>query len=745
MSSQFNQMADYWHYTIGANVIPADTVNKRTSFRWSEFKDKPIPDETHEAIKRAGGYDNGIAIMAGKLHRGPNKGKSIVLVDIDTKKGREEFLPVFGETGDMEKLAEKTIVEQHADNKEKAHVYFLSPFPFPNMGPNSKLGVEIKSKGEHGIVFCSPSMHKDGYPYQIMGTKTPLELKPAEAIEMVQKINTMYKRNGLSYLDRKSRLSEELKHIAKTLKINESDYGVISEGERHNTLISMANSILFRHLEDGDNLDKLFGFFREVNERLCSPGPLPSEEANSIWESALSFVQQNRDSVANNSQKKSSVENETKLIEQAAEEILSNDHFVTIEETKEILCYSHGVYEKGGDILVEKYAETMCGYSLSNHELEEIRGHIRRKTYRPLKEADRDINIINMRNGLYDIASNGLKPHSPCYFSVKQKPIMYDPKAMPKLFGGFLKEVLYPAELRTAIEAMAYTFYRDLPFEHFFKLFGYGANGKSVFTGLLTRLHGPNNVSNVSLLSLNHNRFALADLELKDINVDTELSAAAIRDTSLLKKLTGGRKQHIRIERKYQAAYDVYLYAKLFFNANTINESADQTAANYRREIIISFPNTFEGKKDNPHLLEELSSEEEKSGIFNVLMGALRNILKNNGIYLNEKTIEERASKHERACNPVKAFVSEAIEPDDIAESDYITKSDLYRSYRKYCKKHALAPKSIEALGRELKKSLLWQEGRETTGEKRRTCWLGKRLKPEFMVEDEQQLVTSYV
>ena len=56
-------------------------------------------------------------------------------------------------------------------------------------------------------------------------------------------------------------------------------------------------------------------------------------------------------------------------------------------------------------------------------------------------------------------------------------------------------------------------------------------------------------------------------------------------------------------------------------------------------------------------------------------MKAMRNILKNKGIYLNEKTIEARASKHERACNPVNAFVSEAIVPDDSSESDYITKS----------------------------------------------------------------------
>jgi hypothetical protein len=55
---------------------------------------------------------------------------------------------------------------------------------------------------------------------------------------------------------------------------------------------------------------------------------------------------------------------------------------------------------------------------------------------------------------------------------------------MPKLFGRFLHQVLYPSEIRTAVDLMAYTFYRDNPFEIITILFGYGANGKSVFTGL---------------------------------------------------------------------------------------------------------------------------------------------------------------------------------------------------------------------------------------------------------------------
>jgi putative DNA primase/helicase len=54
---------------------------------------------------------------------------------------------------------------------------------------------------------------------------------------------------------------------------------------------------------------------------------------------------------------------------------------------------------------------------------------------------------------------------------------VYNREAKPKLFGKFLREVLHPSDIRTAIELMAYTFYRDNPSEIISILFGYGANG----------------------------------------------------------------------------------------------------------------------------------------------------------------------------------------------------------------------------------------------------------------------------
>ena len=173
---------------------------------------------------------------------------------------------------------------------------------------------------------------------------------------------------------------------------------------------------------------------------------------------------------------------------------------------------------------------------------------------------------------------------------------------------------------------MAYTFYRYTSFEHPFILYGEGGNGKSVFTGLLTALHGEQNVSNVPLAAITNNTFALADLEFKDVNIDTELSNVGAKDTSNLKKLTGVKRQPIRIERKNPHTRDALIHSKLFFNTNKITTSVDQTDAYFRRKALLSFPNTFQGKMDDPNTLKNL--KQELPGIFNALMIPLRTPLK---------------------------------------------------------------------------------------------------------------------
>lgn len=431
------------------------------------------------------------------------------------------------------------------------------------------------------------------------------------------------------------------------------------------------------------------------------------------------------------------------LIENTSKEIMAKYRFVTVQENKTILVYDSGVYISGGEILIEKECEKLLQYSLTNKLLSEIKGHIMRNTYHSITEFDRDTDIINVSNGLYHVDEHRLLDHTSDYLSMNQIKIIYNEKTKPKVLGKFLSEVLYPSEIRTLIELFAYTFHRDNPFEIITTLLGYGSNGKSVLLGLLTRLHGPNNISNVSLKSILTNRFALSDLENRTVNIDTELSSTTIEDATVLKKLTG--RQPIRIERKNEKAYDARLYAKLFFNANKIPETKDDSDAYYRRNIIVSLPNQFEEirsetslKVADPYILDKLTSENELSGIFNVLMKALRRVLMNKRVYVNDKTIQQRREKYQIALDPVKLFLYDAVS-EDSTEFDSITKEEFYSAYTMFCKSHNLAILKKEKFGSMVKRS--YSDGRQG-GAKRQTIWKGISLNKKYQIDPMQQTLS---
>ena len=148
------------------------------------YQDEPIPIEIYDQWKREGKFDKGIAIILGKVYCGNNIGQYLIGIDIDREKGLSEFLTK--KTIELHKFAEKTIVEQHKDELHRAHIYFYSPIPFPQKSPDSILGIEVKSRGEHGIMFVSPSIHKNGFNYEIIGNaKEPLLLSSSQAIELI--------------------------------------------------------------------------------------------------------------------------------------------------------------------------------------------------------------------------------------------------------------------------------------------------------------------------------------------------------------------------------------------------------------------------------------------------------------------------------------------------------------------------------------------------------------------------------
>ena len=288
-----DESVDYWRYDVGVNVIPSDTKNKKPLVAWSEWQDNLIPEEVYKKWKAEGAFSKGIAIIPGEVwHRDDKKGLYFIFIDADSKMAINELLTRNGITASLQEVAKKWLVEQHADNPDKAHIYFYSPVPFPKKPADSTLGLEVKGLGEHGIAFCFPSIHRDGKPYEIIGTNQPEVLTDLQARQLIQHIDQICWKHGLLYLEKDSRINNALKNTIKSLKINLTVK--IPQGQRHVTLISFADSLLFRNL--GKKSEKeLRNFLEQINYHLCQPKPLPDSEIDNIWNSAVDFVSRNKE------------------------------------------------------------------------------------------------------------------------------------------------------------------------------------------------------------------------------------------------------------------------------------------------------------------------------------------------------------------------------------------------------------------------------------------------------------------
>ena len=348
-----NKWADYHRYQTGVNVIPADTKNKKPIVEWAQYQDNPIPEWQHEKWKSENAFSNGMGVIAGKVwHRLDKEGYYLTALDADKIEAINEICTRDEKTISLQEMAQRTLVEQHKDCLDKAHIYFYSPIPFPKKSADSVLGLEVKGLGAHGIMFCSPSIHKDGYRYEIIGTGEPASLNILQAREMIQHLNHICIEHGLEYLEDVSEF-RKLKPMLKSLIIDTNMR--IYQGKRHLTLLAAADSLLLSHLGNRRNKGYLKDFLKKMNHLLCEPEPLPEQEIDEIWESALEFVSK----IKVEEQDEEKEEAATSLVEQASEDIISKHRFLTIEESKEIWIYRDGVYVPGGEILVEKEAERM--------------------------------------------------------------------------------------------------------------------------------------------------------------------------------------------------------------------------------------------------------------------------------------------------------------------------------------------------------------------------------------------------
>jgi len=389
-------------------------------------------------------------------------------------------------------------------------------------------------------------------------------------------------------------------------------------------------------------------------------------------------------------------------ISRMVDDLLAEYSFKTLRDNEGCYVYEDGGYILLGEAVIKEECEKRVSTKhMSQYYINEVIGHIKRRTYVNRAEFNGEKWVLNLKNGLYDIQSGKLTPHTPEFLSTIRIPVEHNPEADCPQIKQFLREVLSPEDIPAVQEFFGYCLIPDYSIQKAFLFVGDGANGKSTLLNLQKEFIGKDNCSGVPWHALELDRFAKAALEGKLVNIFADIPSQSLRRTGSFKMLTGG--DTIGAEKKFKSYFTFINYARLVFSANKPPGIFDEDSyAFWRRWIIINFPNEFTGEKADKQLLTKLTTQEELSGLLNFALDGLKRLLQQQE-FSYTKSVEETTEIYLRAADPVYAFLKDMYESDP---EGWISKDGLYESFKKYCQGNSIPVKKPNSFNRALQNQI---------------------------------------
>jgi len=382
--------------------------------------------------------------------------------------------------------------------------------------------------------------------------------------------------------------------------------------------------------------------------------------------------------------------------------------------------------------VIQEEIKRLWGEECTTQEIAEItKAHIIPQTYLDREKFNNNLEYTCLENGVLNLVTGEMLPHSPDYKFTFRIPVEYDPEARCDKIHQFLSEITdEPEDIKTLLQIIGYSLYRGYPTAKVFVLLGSGRNGKSVFINMVKRFLGLENVRGLSMQQLEHDDYAKGFLYGKHANMNPDISNKRILTSGVIKKLTGG--DTIDSNVKYGDYMMFKNFAKLIFAANDLPTSDDSTYAWLARWIFIKFPHRYDGEPCpicyethpvNKNLEDELCEPGEMSGLLNAVIVALKNLQADNWDFTLSEKVRRMEKDYAILSDPVKGFIVDCIIEN--AESK-ILKGDVYDKYRVFCKEIGEEPLISSAFTTRFKQHMPGVD--DTRGKGGRRFWVGVEI-----------------
>lgn len=303
--------------------------------------------------------------------------------------------------------------------------------------------------------------------------------------------------------------------------------------------------------------------------------------------------------------------------------------------------------------------------------------------------------MIPVINGVIHRKTMTLLPHSPAFRMLYRLNAEFRPELDSKPVNDYLNSLVeIPEDADLLLQVVAQALLQDSQYQLAYIFTGDGSNGKSLFIAFTENFIGAKNYTSISLHTLTENRFAIASLEGKLLNLYPDLEKSAVKYLGIFKALTGA--DEVQAERKFGAPFQLKNKAVFAFSANELPEVTDATFAFWRRLCIIPFPNTF---KPDPLFAQKLITPENMSIFLNLVIDKM-NRIETQGLTRSNR-VEEACTLWKCRSSSAFAFVNECMVKD---VNGRITKPNLENLYRAYCEEKDITMQDFRNVVRELGK-----------------------------------------
>jgi len=390
--------------------------------------------------------------------------------------------------------------------------------------------------------------------------------------------------------------------------------------------------------------------------------------------------------------------------DQIIDYLMTKYTFKTPTDMDQAHVFQDGVYIKAEHIVYADL-EDKLGVNISREFLNEVMGHIERKTYvdRSLFNCRKD--LIPVKNGLFDRRSLKLLPFDPTIVFTYKLNMAYDPDApaIGPIFDKHLKEILSDEKERDRMqEIFGYTMLPDMPYHVIIWFVGRGRNGKGVLTRTLIGVLGETNACNVPPARIN-DRFQKANMVGKLLNVTHEPDTHSELATEGLKTTSGQDQQDAEVKGK-QDPIKATLFCKSIISANKMPRINDDSDGWWSRNIIVEFTEQFTAENGKEIInLEQLwlSDEKEKSALFNWMVAGLIR-LERKGKFTESQKMQETKAIYKRYSDPMGTFFAEQCR-FDITLPGAIPMSRAYELYKDWAFEGGYTIESPKTFGSRIK------------------------------------------